>query len=147
MDQMDSCPMFTCLRTRPCLFGSALSEVLTSSDTTLLFWLCSVRSPRVFRHNLALFALPCPKSTRLQTQPCFFGSALSEVHSSSDTTLLCLLCLVRSPHVFRHSLAFLALPCPKLAHLRTLSCIVLSALSEANPTSDTYMIFSLFPSQ
>jgi hypothetical protein len=46
---------------------------------------------------------------------------LTEAHSSSDTTLLSWLSLVRSSHLFGHHPTFLAIPCPKFTPLHTSS--------------------------
>ena len=127
------CPKSPRLQTLSCFFSSSLSEVPTASDTILLFQLFLVRSPHGFSHYHAFSALPCPKSPRLQTLSCFFSSSLSEVPTASDTITLFQLFLVRSPHGFRHHLAFSALPCPNLNQLRTHSLFFSSSLSELEP--------------
>jgi len=73
------CPMLAQLRTLPCYFGSSLSDVGSTSDTTSLFWLCLVRCWLNFGHYLALLALPCPMLARLQTRSCLFSFPLSNV--------------------------------------------------------------------
>ncbi|MDR7080659.1 hypothetical protein J2Y03_005750 [Neobacillus niacini] len=138
------CPKSPRLQTLSCFFSSFLSEVPTASDTITLFQLFLVRSHRGFRHYLAFSALPCPKSPRLQTLSRFFSSSLSEARTASDTILPFQLFLVRSPHGFRHYLAFSALPCPKSAQLRTPSLFFSSFLSEVPTASDTITLFSLF---
>jgi hypothetical protein len=103
--------------TKSHLLGLPLSEVYSTSDTILLFWLSLVRSLLDFGHHLAFLAFSCPKFTRLRTSPCFIGFLLSEVYSTSDTILLYWLSLVRSLLSFGHRLAFLAFPCPKFTRL------------------------------
>jgi len=60
-----------------------LSEVRMTSDITLVFWRCLVRSLLIFGHHLGFLVMPCPKFAHLRTSPYFFGTALSEVRSSS----------------------------------------------------------------
>jgi hypothetical protein len=124
------CPNLTRLQTLSCFFCSSLSELDSASDTLSLFLLFLVRSQLGFGHTLAFSALPCPKSTRLQTLSCFFSSSLSEVNSASDTLSLFLLFLVRSQLGFGPTLSFSALPCLKSARLQTLSLFFSSSLSE-----------------
>ena len=72
-----------------------------------------------FGHHRTFLVCPCPMLARLRTQPRSFGFSLSEVSSTSDTTSLFWLFLVRCWLDFGHNLALLALPCPMLAQLRT----------------------------
>ena len=90
----------------------------------------------------AFFPLPCPKFARLRTQHPFFTSSLSEVCSSSDTTPLFYLFLVRSLPDFGHNNPFLPLSCPKFARLRTQQRPFPSSLSEVCSSSDTTTLFS-----
>jgi len=113
------CPKFAHLRTEPWFFGSPLSEVRSSLDRTFVYWLSCVRSSLIFRYDLGFLALRCPKFAHLRTGPRFFGSPLSEVRSSSDTTWFFWHSVVRSSLFFGHDLGFNALPCPKFARLRT----------------------------
>jgi hypothetical protein len=80
----------------------------------------------------------------LSTQLHFFSFTLFKVCSTSDRGLPFWPFLVRSRHYFGHALAFLAFPCPKLALLRTRSCLFGLSLSEVDTTSDTLLLFLLF---
>ncbi len=82
------CPKFTQLRTQSGLFGSPLSEVLTTSDTISAFRLYLVRSLLNFGHNPVSLALHCPKFSLLRTQSSFLAPPQSEVHTTSDTIWL-----------------------------------------------------------
>jgi len=66
-----------------------------------------------------------------------FGDSLSKVFSTSDTISLVQRFQVRSLLDFGHTLACLAIPCPKSARLRTLSHLFYESLSEVGSTSDT----------
>ncbi len=137
------CPKFTHLRTQSCFFDPPLSEVHTASDTNSPIRFDLVRSLHIFGHNLAFSIRPCPKFSQLRTLTRLFDWTLSEVHTSSDTTWLFRLDLVRSSRSFRHNLAFSTRPCLKFTQLRTPTYFFHLPLSEVHTASDTNLLFLL----
>ncbi len=134
------CPKSDRLQTLSRLFGGLLSEVCSTSDTISLVLRIFVRSWLGFRHNLACLAISCPKLARLLTHYHLFSESLSEVGSTSGTISLVQRFLVRNLLNFRHNLACLEVPSPKLAWLQTLSRLFGGPLSEVGSTSDTILL-------
>ncbi|MBM7653833.1 hypothetical protein [Neobacillus cucumis] len=135
------CRKFIRLRTPSHLFGIALSDVHSTSDTASSFWYCLVRTLLDFGHHLIFWVLPCPMFNRLRTPLHLFGIAVSDVYSTSDTTSSFWYRLVRCSSDFGHHLIFLVLPCPMFTRLRTPLHLFGLTLSDVHPTSDTTSSF------
>jgi hypothetical protein len=112
------CPKYPQLQTNLSCSISVLSEVTPSSDKTIGFHFCFVRSTPNFRQNHWLPPLFCPKYPQLQTKSLASTSVLSKVTPTSDKIIGFHFCFVRSNPNFGQNHRLPPLFCPKYPQLR-----------------------------